>query len=340
MWFSKYQRSLPWREERSPYRVWISEVMLQQTQVSVVIPYFNRWMEAFPTIEALAKADIDDVIKLWEGLGYYSRARNLHKAAQFVCAQMEGRLPSCKASLLKIPGIGPYTAGAIAAFAFGEKVAAVDGNVRRVMARLYGIEESIDLGSVQSHIEELALQLLPDSQPEMVVEALIELGALICQKKPHCFDCPLNQECLAHKKGLENKLPIRKARAKITALHRFVYVACCAGHVLVQRQSEKRVMQDLWHFPYIELDSPEFELGSLVEKLKGRLGELKGQVERLERIKHGFTRYQAHLYPHIWEVERRVSLAGCHWVDFRQLEQLPFCSGHREIRSKLLMSSG
>lgn len=390
-WFYKHRRDLPWRSDLSGYRVWVSEVMLQQTQVSVVIPYFERWMQKYPSIEALAKASEDDVIKAWEGLGYYSRARNLHKAAQDICNRFNGIMPKTKQELLKIKGIGTYTAGAIAAFAFGEKVTAVDGNVRRVLSRLYMIEDSIDARTGQKKVEEYAEKLLCCDEPAGVVEGLIELGALVCQKVPKCWLCPLQKECQALKHGKTDLIPLRKKNPKITQIHRLVWVLIQSGRVLIRREQKNGVMQGLWHFPFLEAstanlnsgfkllgfrgiqvgdcaffdeshskfamgesedvqDSPELPKGKrLKPKVQVAKGDLLGYLQEqlgrtlpspklLDPIKHGFTRFQAHLYPHIWNLQGAdiQEFEDYRWVSFSELEDLPFCGGHRELKEYLL----
>jgi len=309
--------------------------MLQQTQVSVVIPYFERWMQKFPSIEALAKASEDDVIKAWEGLGYYSRARNLHKAAQDICNRFNGIMPKTKQELLKIKGIGTYTAGAIAAFAFGEKVTAVDGNVRRVLSRLYMIEDSIDARTGQKKVEEYAEKLLCCDEPAGVVEGLIELGALVCQKVPKCWLCPLQKECQALKHGKTDLIPLRKKNPKITQIHRLVWVLIQSGHVLIRREQKNGVMQGLWHFPFLEASTAK---GDLLGYLQEQLGRTLPSPKLLDPIKHGFTRFQAHLYPHIWNLQGAdiQEFEDYRWVSFSELEDLPFCGGHRELKEYLL----
>ena len=189
-WFLQSQRSFPWREDRSPYSVWISEVMLQQTQARVVIDYYQRWMKKFPDIEHLARAPLEEVIKQWEGLGYYVRARNLHKAAQYLVEHHQGIFPSSRELLEKIPGIGPYTVGAILSFAFHQKAAAVDGNVIRVLTRLFAMQEEVQTQSSKKWLWKCAENLLPEKEPWILVEGLIELGATVCTLKPKCSQCP------------------------------------------------------------------------------------------------------------------------------------------------------
>ena len=308
--------------------------MLQQTQVSVVIPYFERWMELFPTLQDLATARIDEVIKAWEGLGYYSRARNLHAGAQEIMAEYDGQFPSTKEELLKIKGLGSYTAGAIMAFAYQEKAAAVDGNVRRVLARYYATEENIDLPRVQKQIEEQVYAMLPDTDPHHVMEGLIELGALVCQRVPKCAKCPLSSGCKAYANGLQSDLPIRNKRQKTLALHRLVWVLIHDDCVLIRQEAEGKVMADLWHFPFFELDG-DIDLGKAGAKLESLIGKVIYKQE-LEKIKHGFTRYQATLYPHIWKAEKRSLLAGYRWVSRHEISSLPFCSGHRTLAESII----
>ena len=223
-WFISEGRDLSWRRGRSPYSTWISEVMLQQTQVKVVIPYYLRWMERFPTIEALAKASWDEVVKLWEGLGYYSRAKNLHEGAKEVLEKFGGILPHEIDVLLSIRGIGPYTAGAILSFAFHERRGAIDGNVARVLSRLFLIEEPIDVEKTKNFLLQKLEEHLPLEKPWVVQEGLIELGALICQRKAHCPSCPLQTQCGAYQTGRVNEFPKKKNKMMVTQLFRNVAV--------------------------------------------------------------------------------------------------------------------
>ena len=237
-WFFLNRRLLPWRENPSPYEVWVSEVMLQQTQVTVVVEYFQRWMNLFPTVQALAAAPSGKVMKAWEGLGYYSRARNLHQGAQYLMEHHGGELPPNREDLKNVKGLGPYTIGAVLSFAFKQKASAVDGNVLRVLARYFCIEEEIDKSTTRKKIEQLTNDLLPNREPWVVMEALIELGALVCKKKPACHLCPLQQGCRAFKSCKAELLPIKKPRIKITHLHRIVTVIHTGKKVLM-KQGEK-----------------------------------------------------------------------------------------------------
>ena len=217
-WFDGFRRELPWREShpRNPYHVWVSEIMLQQTRTETVKGYFHRWMEQFPTIRDLAQAPEDQVLRAWQGLGYYSRARNLHKAARQVMVEWDGQLPRDRKALGDLPGIGAYTVGAILSMAFGEKVPAVDGNLLRVLARLYGVEEDITGTQGKKTITALAEAAIPADRPGDFNEAMMDLGAEVCiPKHPRCGECPLRESCRALKEGKTEVLPVRKAKAGI-----------------------------------------------------------------------------------------------------------------------------
>ncbi len=309
-WFLENKRDLPWREEKTPYRVWISEVMLQQTQVAVVIPYFHRWMKKFPTLEALGRASIEEVIKAWEGLGYYSRARNLHKAAQEILIQHEGEIPSDSERLSALPGFGPYTVGAVLRFAFHQRAPAVDGNVIRVLSRYFA---SLKDTTQRKHYESLAEMVLPREESWVVMEALIELGATVCQKKARCLECPLKTDCRAFLEGKADELPVKKKGPETIYLEWQVAIIVCGEEVLVRQEKEAKVMEGLYEFPYGEI-------------------ELKLQkIKTLPLVKHGFTRYNVTLYPSIYHAEAKQQVLGCEWKKWSDLESLPFSSGHRRI---------
>jgi len=330
-WFLAQRRDLPWRETTTPYAVWVSEVMLQQTQVAVVIPYFLRWMTRFPTIEALAQAPLNDVIKEWEGLGYYSRARNLHEGARYVMANYAGELPSTEKQLGEIKGLGAYTVGAILSFAFHQKAAAVDGNVLRVLARYYCLDEDICKSGTLKQIQHLAHGLLPENEPWHISEALIELGATICMRTPKCHHCPLNQGCLGFIQGKAHALPVKSIKQQTQALFRAVAVISCEGHFLLRKEENGKVMSGLFQFPFFELENSEIKMESHRKSIKN---ELKINVEwqgDLPQVKHSFTRYRALLMPQIFTAKTRVGVEGYNWYSLVEMAQLPFSSGHRRV---------
>jgi len=264
-WFEKEKRELPWREQNTPYFVWVSEVMLQQTQVSVVIPYFEKFIATFPTIEALACAKEEEVIKLWEGLGYYSRARRLHKGAQMIVADYKGEIPSSQEELKTIKGLGPYTIGALRSFAFRLKDTAVDGNVLRVASRYFLLEEDISKPKTVAAIRSLIFSVLPEKKHYVFNEALIELGATICKKKPLCHLCPLKTTCEAYKQGKEQQLPIKKNSTKCIKKERIVPLFLSQDAVLIQKGSLGKVMEGLYYFPYYDKEKSN-EISKLEKK--------------------------------------------------------------------------
>jgi A/G-specific adenine glycosylase len=213
-WFDQNRRPMPWREQPLPYYVWISEIMAQQTRIDTVIGYFDRFIRSFPTIDALAAASEEEVLKLWQGLGYYSRARNIHKVARILVQEYNGNLPSSYDELLALPGIGPYTAGAIASIAFGQQALAIDGNVNRVIARLHGIDEDLSSRSAQRQIEQYVLELLSQERPGDFNQALMEIGALVCipNGAPKCAECPLQDSCVAFQNHLTDVIPRKKKK--------------------------------------------------------------------------------------------------------------------------------
>ncbi len=302
--------------------------MLQQTQVAVVIPYFLRWMEAFPTIEALASAPIERVLKIWEGLGYYARARHLHEAARFVMARYQGELPSDPEKLAEIKGLGPYTQGAIRSFAFKQKAAAVDGNVLRVLCRYFAIDEPVDRPKTREKITKLAEACLPDDEPWLVSEGLIELGATVCKKTPLCNQCPLMKECLAYRHKKTEELPARLPRKAATLLSRYVAVVEFEGKILIRRGEKGKVMADLYEFPYLE------KKGDVKEMFEDELSLPLEYRHPLPEQRHTFTRFRVHLFPHVLRAGRED--ARFEWAERTRLLELPFSSGHRRVLNELL----
>jgi A/G-specific adenine glycosylase len=332
-WFKQKKRDLPWRKNRTPYSVWVSEMMLQQTQVSVVIPYFERWMKAFPTIQALAEASLNEVLKVWEGLGYYSRARYLHEGARYLAEKNGGHFPNQFEEIRKIKGLGPYTAGAIYSFAFHQKMAAVDANVIRVLARFFSIEEDISKQKTVLLIRELADKILPDREPWIFNEALIELGALLCTRQPQCQQCPLNKGCQAFLKGTVDKIPVKSKKIKTQQLNRVVAVIHWKGRFLVRRCEKGELMQDLYEFPYFEHQLSQIDEKFIQEKVKNHFGLSLKLEGTLPIVTHSFTRFQAKLTPVKFICKSKIEpvVEGFVWLTHAELIKLPFSSGHRRI---------
>lgn len=335
-WFLAHRRDLPWRENvGDPYAVWVSEVMLQQTQVSVVIPYYLRWMNRFPTIEALAKANIEEVIKYWEGLGYYSRARNLHEGARYLVLHENGFLPSDESALSKIKGLGPYTIGAILSFAFHQKKAAVDGNVMRVISRLFELEEDITKASTGKKIRQIVESILPDNESWIISEALIELGATICHRTPQCRKCPMQQQCAAHKNGRTKELPIKSKGPQTIRLYRSVVLVCYESYFMVKKGKKGEIMEDLYEFPFFEREKDEHCIGSTLQMIEESYSLKPKTSQPLNKVTHSFTRFQVELNPLLVEVESIKKVVNYEWRTLSELYQLPFSSGHRKLLQSL-----
>ncbi|MDN3504459.1 MAG: A/G-specific adenine glycosylase [Rhabdochlamydiaceae bacterium] len=331
-WFVQHKRELPWRENCSPYQVWISEIMLQQTQVNTVIPYYLNWLNLFPSIEVLAQSSESEVIKAWEGLGYYSRARSIHKAAKLLVEKFNSQLPTNRKALEAIPGIGPYTAGAILSFAFKQKAHALDGNVIRIFSRLHKLDHDVSKPIVIKALRQSLFDSLGDDQPWVVMEGLIELGALICNKNPKCHICPIKVHCKARKTGDQLDYPKKKKPPQMTLLERALFCLTYKGQVLIKLGQEK-LMQDLWHFPFCDLeDDADAFLNGL--GFKNRI-----KINHFNPVSHSFTRFRCTLFPTVWKVGQKIEIKGFKWVDIMALHELPFQSGHRQIKEKLVDNS-
>lgn len=252
-WYRKNRRILPWREQPEPYRVWVSEIMLQQTRVEAVKPYFARFMQALPDIPSLAEAEEEVLLKLWEGLGYYNRVRNLQKAAKQILEEYGGEMPSLYEEIKKLAGIGSYTAGAIASIAFGLAEPAVDGNVLRVLSRFLNDSEEITKASVKRRFEELLRACMPKQNTGDYNQALIELGALVClpNGKPLCGDCPLNSLCLAHRAGTEESLPVKAPKKGRRIEERTVFLLEWQDKTAIRQRSSKGLLASLYEFPNV-----------------------------------------------------------------------------------------
>jgi A/G-specific adenine glycosylase len=336
-WFATEARDLPWRRDRSPYRVWLAEVMLQQTQVDTVAPYYERFLVHFPTIRMLAKAPLEKVLKLWEGLGYYTRARNLHAAARQIVAQHSGQIPDTFEALLALPGVGRYTAGAIASIAFGRDVPAVDGNVRRVLARVFAIREDVSRSAVQRKLEALAADLLPAGQAGTFNEALMELGAIVCTPRaPRCGHCPLRELCQAYTTGEQETLPVKRPRKQTP--HYDVAAAVTLdqdGHVLVAQRNADDMLGGLWEFPGGKREDGETLPECLAREMREELDVEVKVGELLTVVKHAYTHFRITLHAFRCRVMKGEpccrDCAAFRWVSPAELDALPMSVADRKI---------
>jgi A/G-specific adenine glycosylase len=289
-WFREEARDLPWRRTRDPYHVWLSEILLQQTRVDQGLPYYERFLAALPTLPDLAAASEDDVLKLWEGLGYYTRARNLHKAAGQVMDQYGGQLPDRAELLQLLPGVGRYTAGAIGSIAFDERVPVVDGNVKRVLSRLFNIAQPIDETATDKKLWAIADSLVPASDPGDFNQSMMELGARICTpKKPDCDSCPILGECAAHKRGLQEKRPVRKPRKAVPHKEIVVAVIERQGQYLIGKRGPDGMLAGLWEFPGGKLEAGESHQEALQRECTEELGVDVKVGGMISTVNHAYT---------------------------------------------------
>jgi A/G-specific adenine glycosylase len=336
-WFQAQQRELPWRAGRDPYAIWVSEVMLQQTQVQTVLPYYRRWLGAFPTVEHLAQATEAEVMAHWQGLGYYSRARNLHRGAQSVVAN-GGEMPTDVAGLRELPGVGAYTAGAIASIALGQDEPAIDGNIERVLTRLFTLEGDPKREPLRSALWSLARRLLPAGRAGAFNQALMELGATCCTpKRPLCDRCPVRQDCRAAAEGEPTRFPQNAPRAKLTDVQTVAAVARRQDRVLLaELLSEAPRWGGLWVFPFAELCSGETEPETAERAVRDFTGLQARATDKLHELTHHITRYRIRLQlRHVLVGAARARARGtCKnvaWVPLADLERLAMPAPHRKL---------
>lgn len=296
-WYRKNGRDLPWRGIHDPYLIWVSEIMLQQTQVGTVKPYFERWQTRFPDLNTLAGASEQDVLQIWEGLGYYSRARNLLKAARLINEEFNGQLPGDPAQLAKLPGIGKYTAAAIASIAFKQDVAALDGNIRRVMARLDDLEMPARSQPGEARILELLNEHLPPGQAGDFNQALMDLGAMIClPREPRCDQCPLQGHCMSFTRGTESQRPVRESRPKIPCYLVTAAVLRKGKRILITRRPPSGLLGGLWEFPGGKVEEGESLEECLRREIREELGVEIEVGDELGRFKHAYTHFKIRLH--------------------------------------------
>jgi A/G-specific adenine glycosylase len=341
-WFAQNARPLPWRRTRDPYAIWVSEVMLQQTQVKTVLPYWERWMRALPSLEALAGAKPHKLHKLWEGLGYYTRVRNLQRAAQIIVNEHGGRFPQDFEAVLALPGIGRYTAGAICSIAFNQPQPLLDGNVIRVLTRLYGIAGDPRAGRTNARLWQLAEALVVCAAKTGTRQAcshfnqsLMELGALVCTpQQPECRVCPVAKQCVAYRQGRVDQIPRRPRRVQAVPRRFAAFVAQKDGLFLVRQRPAGVVNAHLWEFPNLELKPGTGDLKSAARRA---LGARPARLEPLATIKHSITRYRITLEAYRVTGPRgaRLDAAAGRWLSKRSLKALAFTSAHKRIVERL-----
>jgi A/G-specific adenine glycosylase len=328
-WYRKHHRRLPWRETACPYRIWVSEVMLQQTQVKTVLRYYHPFLAAFPHITHLAGTDTQAVLKVWEGLGYYARARNLHRAAQIVCDRHNGRIPSNPTDFQKLPGVGDYIAAAVQSIAFGRPLAVVDGNVKRVLARLNQIQAPVNQSSSYRHLKAIATQLLDRTQPGQFNQAMMELGATVCRpQKPGCDNCPVQFFCMAFQEKTVSEYPRRTPAKPIPEHPIAVGVISHNGRLLITRRPDDGLLGGLWEFPGGKVCRHETAENACIREI---LEEVNLQVKILSyitRIKHAYTHFKIVMDVfHCLYLDGKVKLNGpvdYKWITSDEISNYPF----------------
>ncbi len=327
-WYDGGHRDLPWRRTRDAYRIWVSEIMLQQTRAETVVSYYERFLARYPTVQALADSPEEELLKMWEGLGYYSRARSLQKAARVIVSEYEGQLPADAQKLRVLPGIGDYTAGAIASIAYGIPAAAVDGNVERVICRTHAIEDTVGTPAVRRHIAALTQALVPRDRPGAFANAMMELGATVCTpKSPKCLLCPVRESCAGLAQGIASELPHKMKKKAQRVERRAVLLAFYQNRVLVVRRQEK-LLHGLFVFPDVLEETDPAALCAAMEKL----GVSAAYDEHLGSAKHVFTHIIWEMQIHALATENMPDVPNGQWVTREELAALPLPTAVKAAR--------
>ena len=320
-WYLQNKRNLPWRDTKNPYHIWLSEIILQQTRVAQGLPYYLKFTEAYPTIEALANADEEEVLKLWQGLGYYSRARNLHETAKNITQNFNGTFPKNYLELKKLKGVGDYTAAAIASFSYEENIAVVDGNVYRVLARYFGLHHDISQPKTKKIFQELANNLLPKGQASVFNQAIMEFGALQCvPKNPVCDTCIFNNSCFALQSKKVNQLPIKLKKTKVTNRYlNFIVVKDLNGNFILEKRSDNDIWKNLHQFPLFETQKKD-SLENIIKSIKATYNVENIKLFNEKEIIHKLSHQKLHI--HFFEVTLKTNLKNS--ITLNELVLKPF----------------
>jgi A/G-specific adenine glycosylase len=333
-WWAEDHTHLPWRQNKDPYGIWIAEVMLQQTQITTVIPYYEEWMSRFPTVGDLAQASLDEVLKLWQGLGYYSRARNLHAASKIVLNQYSGQLPEEVSELMKLPGIGRYTAGAIASIAFGRPEPVLDGNVIRVISRLVDLQEDTTRSSTRNELWRLSSALVPHEKPGDFNQSIMELGQRICHPaKPNCSECPVSNFCIAYERGTQYERPVRPPSKRIPHYNVVAGIIWWEqpspdGKFLITRRPFDSMLGGLWEFPGGKVEDSEENAEALRREIAEELSIDIQVGQHLCEVKHAYTHFRITLHAYhakyLSGTPQHIGVIDHAWVTLTNLERYAF----------------
>lgn len=342
-WYKKNARPLPWRKTKNPYDIWVSEVMLQQTRVDTVIKYYPAFIKKFPTIRELASADTQDVLRCWQGLGYYRRALNMHKTAKMIHEKYQGTFPTDYQEMLFLPGIGPYTAGAIASIAFDQAVPAIDGNIKRVISRLFFLTEDVNQLDVVKKMKKKLNQVIPVNHPGDFNQALMEIGATICfPKKPDCQDCPVRIDCLAAQSNKQELLPVKGKKKGPHAV--FMETAIVKNHdkFLLTRRSDKVILADMWGLPSIEIQEDFSDGNQICRQMEKILNlQFRDRPVFIKKLTHVFTHRIWKMNLYLVHVENGGHIPESHarWVDKKESENLPIPRAFQKCLQEFFLRS-
>jgi len=340
-WYENKFRDLPWRRTSDPYAVWVAEVMLQQTQVKKVAPFFERFLSALPTVHELASADLDAVLKLWEGLGYYARARNLHRAAKIIVKAYDGQFPDTTKDIRALPGVGDYTAAAIASIAFGVDLAAVDGNVNRVVCRLFSLPLSPKTSEGKKAVKEKAEMLLAHGRAGSFNQAIMELGALVCTpRSPKCGKCPVGDFCTARAQNSQKDFPVRLPQKKRPHRHIAVGVVRENGRVLIDRRKKEGMLGGLWEFPGGKVEEGESPKETIAREVKEELDITVSVLDHIGTIEHQYTHFTITLHAYYCDLvsgtPKAIECDAWRWVTREQLKDFAFPRANGKIIELLM----
>lgn len=342
-WFSKQSRDLPWRRTYLPYHIWISEIMLQQTQMERVVTYFKRWMERYPDINSLAEASEQEALTLWEGLGYYSRARNILQSAALIKARHQGALPADHAALLALPGIGRYTAGAIMSLAFNQPYPVVDANVERVFARLFNIEVPVKEKTAHRFIWQKAAELIPEGEARFFNQALMELGALICTpQSPRCSDCPITDYCAALSLDMVDLRPVPGRSKEVIPIDMVTGVLAHDGLFYIQKRLANDVWPNLWEFPGGRMKTGETPEEALIREYMEETEFSIHNLKKITTIKHSYTKYRVTLHCYSCALANGSATPTLHaaqefrWIALQDFESFAFPAPHRRLIKRIV----
>ncbi len=343
-WYHIHKRDLPWRRSSDPYAILVSEMMLQQTQVQTVIPYYERWLRTFPTFSSLAKASLNQVLKAWEGLGYYSRARNLHALAHRVLRDFKGHFPSDFKDALSLPGIGRYTAGAVLSIAFGKRFPVLDGNVVRVFCRYFGIHEEVSRPQTLKTLWQKAEELLPLDHPGDYNQALMELGAMVCTpRNPSCLLCPLRLSCVAYAQGLQEKLPRKKKKAATPHKNIGAAIIWKAGKILISQRPASGLLGGLWEFPGGKLESGETLPECVKREIMEELGIRIRVGKKVAKISHAYSHFRITLHAFDCTYQsgspQKLGVQDWRWVEPLNLRRYAFPAANQPVIDQLIRRS-